>query len=189
MKISFLFIALSILLIQCKDEPHSKGTNNAETKTQEYHFSIEGAVEHVDSTYESGFHKVSTYYDEKSNEKIAYVKFYANGHPYTDVRFKGGVRNGESYSYHKNGNLFSINTYLNGVWHGPYKTFHENGQPRIVANYVDGKEEGEWIQFYPSGQIDTRGMYSAGEKTGVWTTYSMEGKLIREVDYSRKEKK
>lgn len=188
MKKVFFLLAACVLLVHCKEEGAGNGSAQPAGQTQEYAFSIEGTVEHVDSTYESGFHKVSTFYDEKTNEKKAYVKFYSNGHPYTDVRFSGGVRNGESYSYHKNGNLFSINTYLNGIWHGPYKTFHENGQPRIVANYVDGKEEGEWLQFYSNGKIDTRGTYKAGEKIGVWTTYSEEGKLIREVDYSKKEK-
>ena len=185
-KFSIAFLVLSCFLINCGDGKKGDESKKANTQTQEYSFSIDGTVEHVDSTYESGFHKVSTFYDEKTNEKKALVKFYNNGHPYTDVRFSNGVRNGESYSYHKNGNPFSINTYLNGIWHGPYKTFFENGQPRIVANYVDGKEDGEWIQFYSNGKIDTRGFYSAGVKTGVWTTYSQEGALVREVDYSEK---
>ncbi len=185
MKTSIIPILLAFLLITCTDSKKEEDKQNT-TQSQEYNFSIEGTIEHIDSTYASGFHNVSTYYDEKTKEKKAYVKFYDNGHPYTDIRFKNGVRNGESFSYHKNGNPFSINTYLNGEWHGPYKTFFENGQPRIVASYIDGKEEGEWIQFYPNGKIDTRGNYVNGEKTGVWTTYSEEGTLLREIDYSAK---
>jgi antitoxin component YwqK of YwqJK toxin-antitoxin module len=185
MKTSIIYFVLAFLLINCSTDKKKEVKQN-NVQSQEYNFSIEGTIEKIDSTYSSGFHKVSTFYDEKTSEKKAHVKFYENGHPYTDIRFKNGVRNGESYSYHKNGNPFSVNTYLNGIWHGPYKTFFENGQPRIVANYLNGKEDGEWIQYYSNGKIDTRGTYKDGVKTGVWTTYSEEGSLLRETDYSAK---
>jgi antitoxin component YwqK of YwqJK toxin-antitoxin module len=170
--------AFILFLSACAQDEDKKSTHS-----QEFQFSIKGAIERVDSTYADGGHRVSTFFDEKTNERIAYVKFHPSGHPYTDVRFKNNKRNGTSYSYHKNGQLWSVNTYKDDVYHGVWKIFHPNGKPRLEGNYVDGLEEGEWFYYHDNGQLDTRGFYKLGKKVGIWTSYDVSGKLIKEINH------
>ncbi len=181
-KAAQIIAVVSCCMASCNnDEPVEKTTAH-----QKIDFKIEGTIERIDSTYKDGLHRVSTFIDEKTNERVAYVKFHDNGHPYTDMRFKGDRKNGVSWSYYENGNPWSMNIYRNDTLHGEYKTFHENGQVFYQGNYTDGKQDGEWFTFYPNGKMDTRGFYALGEKTGIWTTYNKEGSLMRETDYSKK---
>jgi antitoxin component YwqK of YwqJK toxin-antitoxin module len=180
----FISSFTAILFFTACNHAAEKKTETAQLPANE--FKIDGAIEHVDSTYQNGKHKVATYLDAKTNERVASVKFHENGQPYTDLRFKNGVKNGTSYSYYEDGKPWSLNNYRNDTLVGEYKTWHPNGQLYFDGFYKDGLQDGEFIKYYDNGKLDTRGFYKNGEKAGVWTTYNKEGKLMREVDYDKK---
>ncbi len=182
-KLFIYCIAVALLFSACNNATENKSDS---AKAPAIDFKIDGAIEHVDSSYASGQHKVATFIDEKTNERLAYVKFHENGQPYTDLRFKNGVKNGTSYSYYEDGKPWSLNNYRNDTLVGEYKTWHPNGQLYFDGFYKDGLPEGEFIKYYDNGKLDTRGFYKNGVKSGVWTTYNKEGKLMREVDFDKK---
>ncbi|MFN0032750.1 MAG: toxin-antitoxin system YwqK family antitoxin [Flavobacteriales bacterium] len=184
MKTKWITTMCLCVLVACNNTPSERPELVAENKS----YSITGALEKVDSTYADGSHRVSTFIDTTSKQKVAYIKFYDDGQRYTDLRYEHNQLNGECTSYYPNGTQWSMNSYRNDTLHGPYKTWHENGKPYYESHYINGEQHGECFTYYPSGKLDTRGFYTHGAKSGVWTTYNMEGKLMREIDYDKKSK-
>jgi antitoxin component YwqK of YwqJK toxin-antitoxin module len=173
--ISVIFLVL--LLWSCGNQ------KNDDTPKKSECFHIEGAKEQVVKTHGDGSPKVSVFYDEKTNAKVAEVEFHTNGQPKIDQRFINDQRNGESWCYYEDGKTWSLNTFKNGLNDGSYKTWHENGQLYIQGQYAAGKEIGEWFTYYANGALNTRGFYDQGQKVGIWYSYNLEGTMKRQQDF------
>jgi antitoxin component YwqK of YwqJK toxin-antitoxin module len=177
MKRIVAYVFMLMLIFSCGDSKQKVAPKQPER------FQIEGAREQVVKTHADGTPKVSYFFDEKSNSKIAEVEFHPNGQPKIDLRFANDQRNGESWCYYEDGKPWSLNTFKDGVNDGPYKTWHENGQLYIQGQYASGKETGEWYTYYANGALNTRGFYDNGQKIGVWYSYNLEGTMKREQDF------
>jgi len=173
-----LLVAVSFLIASCSDP------KPVDPKKEAIPFAIPGATEEVKQKHEDGTHKLSVFYKEGTQEKVAEVQFHPNGQPYINKRFERDTLNGESWSYYADGKPWSLNTFKNGRYDGIYRTWHDNGQLNIDGHYKDGVEDGEWFTYYPTGTLNTRGIYRNGKKSGVWSSYNLQGTLIREEDFT-----
>jgi hypothetical protein len=85
--------------------------------------------------------------------------YYMNGQLSREIRYKDGLRNGESTSFNQDGSK-SV------VWHS-------------VSNRAEGLEEG----FYASGHIHYKGRYHEGKEVGLWLWFNEDGSVQSKQKY------
>jgi antitoxin component YwqK of YwqJK toxin-antitoxin module len=139
-KVFFLF-TIAAALFACKNEPAKP-------------------IEQVEKRFDDGTAKEVSYIDPETKEKVGETEFYPGNKPYRVWKLSGGMKNGESKSFHENGNPYSLNTYSNDTLNGPYKLWHENGK------------------------LFMEGQYEMGLRQGLWKIYNEEGKLLQERDFT-----
>jgi len=135
---------------------------------------------------------------------------YKDGEVMSEIVFKNGKAEGESFSIYNKGSNDCYKTtafYKSGQYDGNYKEEYCNGSPKISGKYISGKKDGLWeyykqdgsrrkptegykdgelikkITYYINGNIDTERNYKNGKEDGVVKQYTQDGTLKSEKNY------
>ena len=108
---------------------------------------------------------------------------YAGGKPWSEVRFKGGLPDGQWRTWWENGQLKSEGGYRAGEMDGPWRTWFEDGAPQTEQLFAGGRPEGLWKHFYKDGHVVTEGSYEGGQKVGWWREWYGDGTLKAEGEF------
>lgn len=112
--------------------------------------------------------------------------------------FLNGIRQGESFYYHRNGNLLMSVYYRNDKRHGKGREFDDKGNvftlfeyfngyliENIKINRIDsqGRKQGRWMTFYDNELVFTDISYMNDKMHGYYREYNSDGVLVKEMRY------
>lgn len=104
--------------------------------------------------------------------------FTFDGHPESDIRYRGGKREGEASFYWTNGQLMEKGEYRNDRREGPW-IFHHNQYVRSAEGaYREGERDGPWESYYEDGSLRARGELAMGDTVGTWIFFGLRGDTI-----------
>ena len=108
---------------------------------------------------------------------------YANGKPWSRIRYKDDLPHGTWTTWHENGKKKSEGDYRAGEKHGRWTTWFENGELSSVSDFLAGRRDGLWEQYYESGQLAQKGRYSNSKLEGKWIEFYGNGVQRGEANY------
>ena len=156
------------------------------------------------------------YYENgKIHQRISYRNDQKNGYTETWVNekttsgdsvyymiskelFLNGIRQGESFYYHRNGTLQMSIYYRSDKRHGKGREFDDRGHvislfeyfngyliENIKINRLDsqGRKQGRWIAFFENGEVFTDISYMNDKMHGYYREYNSSGILVKEMRY------
>ena len=156
MKITVLFLLLSVVLLSCENDIDTSKTAKIK-KTQ---------IESLSKKDSTSNLIVETAIAPEDGEIIIENNIYTEYYPgdKNKIKFQG--------EQNKNGDR-------NGKW----LYFSEDGLELSVTNYSNGMRNGMSLVKYPNGNLHYTGEYLNDKTVGVWKTYSVEGVKTNEKDY------
>ena len=163
-----LAISLPLLLGGCGvEEPFAEATpveeKQQEVKTEEPVPETTPKLEGV--SYEQLKRKGGLTYHNDPNIPYTgktYV-LYPSGEIQEKFKFKNGIIDGSSFSWHKNGQKKSHTHAKDGKFHGLQTYWYENGQKRIESTWKEFLRHGLETQWHENGQKKSEQNYKDGK--------------------------
>ncbi|MBM3248331.1 MAG: toxin-antitoxin system YwqK family antitoxin [Candidatus Omnitrophica bacterium] len=173
-KISFLFIAASLLLLL---NPISSIAEDIIRKTVLVSFTdcadFEGSVGSPITSVEQLIYYVG-------DEEVA--RFCIDLH-FNITKKRGAVPDGTATEYFENGQVKFREDFKDNMRQGEAIEYFEDGKTKQSLNFLDDKLEGVRTTFYPTGRLSAEIMYKSGQQNGIAKRYFPEGGLAQESTY------
>ena len=127
-----------------------------------------------------------------SRKNGLWIKYWPNGNPKSEIKYKNGRSFGDYITFFQNGNIEEKGEMNGGLMQGGYKLYwpngkirqekkfnlygnpegdvsfyYENGQPELKFEVIDGKENGDAVWFYENGDVKKEVIYNNGLATST----------------------
>ena len=108
---------------------------------------------------------------------------YPSGEIKESFKFKNGIIDGPSFSWHKNGQKDSEGNMKDGKFHGLQTSWYENGQKRIESTWKEFLRHGLETQWHENGQKESEVTYKDGKPEGLVAMWHQNGQKLSETTY------
>lgn len=116
---------------------------------------------------------------------------YADGEPWSELHFAGGVPDGLCRTWHPGGVLASQGQYRAGAATGRWRYWRADGSLELECTYERDLYHGPWVRRFPGGRdgdgggavVEEEGRFEHGVRVGLWTRYTPTGALLERGEY------
>ena len=131
-------------------------------------------------------------YDSLERQHNYWTRFSDDDIMLEYVRFRHGVKNGESQHYYPSENMSAFVKYQDGVLHGFYNEYYddENETQKILGQHQNNLRTGTWKRWFQNEQLQSTTSYFNGQEDGTRIEYFASGEeevgpVSTEADYKR----